>query len=326
MAQKTHQPQVWQIAAGDAGRSYVDVFLTHRVALIGPGDPGPWNSERSDEEFEGGGWVRWFATEVRCGDVMVLRMGRYTVHAIGVVASKYEHLPQFGDVNGWDVRHGRRIHWHKLPERHIFEEPVFGTNPMRLSRIHKDEVLEFVNATSNSLPPDWNSGELPELAPEEEDVDVDELPSDLSAQIRQMQALGGKYRDGSVTSEWPQEAETVAHLVIPLLQSLGWPRENIAVEWSNIDVCVFSTLPREPRNCQILIEAKRLDSPIEKALEQALQYVSHHELTSDVVVTDGLRYRLYLYAAERGYEQVAYANVMRLKNEALRLFERMRTP
>ena len=75
----------------------------------------------------------------------------------------------------------------------------------------------------------------------------------------------------------------------------------------------------------MLIEAKRLDNPIEKALEQASQYVSEHELTADVVVTDGLRYRLYA-ANERGYEQVAYANVTRLKREALQLFWRMKAP
>ena len=325
MTGEADERQIWQIAAGDAGRSYVDVFLNHCVALIGPGDPGPWNPQRSDAEFEGGGWVRWFATDVRCGDKMVLRMGRSTVHAIGLVESKYEHLPQFGDVNGWDVQHGRRVHWHRLSKPHIFEEPVFGTNPMRLSRVHKAEVLEFANTTLNMLPPDWNTGDIPELPPEEEDADLNELPTDLRTRIRRMQALAEKYRDGSVTSEWPQEAEVVAHLVIPLLQSLGWTPENIALEWSNIDICVFSTLPREPKHCRMLIEAKRLHNPIEKALEQASQYASTHELTADIVVTDGLRYRLYA-ANERGYEQVAYANVTRLKRKALQLFLRMKAP
>jgi len=45
-------------------RSYVDVFLNHGVALIGPGDAGSWNPERSDDEFEGG-FVRRFAQDVQ---------------------------------------------------------------------------------------------------------------------------------------------------------------------------------------------------------------------------------------------------------------------
>ena len=41
---------VWQVSSGPLDRSYVDVFLDYGVALIGPGDPGPWDGERSDEE------------------------------------------------------------------------------------------------------------------------------------------------------------------------------------------------------------------------------------------------------------------------------------
>lgn len=44
----------------------------------------------------------------------------------------------------------------------------------------------------------------------------------------------------------------------------------------------------------------------------------------DVVVTDGIRYRL--YAAEQGFAPVAYANLSRLKQPALELFDRLRRP
>ena len=65
---------VWQISAGPASRSYADVFLKHGVALIGPGDAGPWTPERDDDEFEGG-FVRRFASEVAAGDVFLLAHG-----------------------------------------------------------------------------------------------------------------------------------------------------------------------------------------------------------------------------------------------------------
>jgi hypothetical protein len=45
---------VWQISAGPVTRTYADVFLKHGVALIGPGDAGPWTPGRDDDEFEGG--------------------------------------------------------------------------------------------------------------------------------------------------------------------------------------------------------------------------------------------------------------------------------
>src|SRR5271157_3628783 len=50
---------VWQISGGPGSRTYAEIFLRHGVALIGPGDAGPWNSERDDDEFDGG-FVRRF--------------------------------------------------------------------------------------------------------------------------------------------------------------------------------------------------------------------------------------------------------------------------
>ena len=79
----------------------------------------------------------------------------------------------------------------------------------------------------------------------------------------------------------------VAHCVIPFLRALGWPVERIAVKWRNIDVCVFSKLPRIPEHCHYLIEAKRLGAGVEGALEQAIGYVSALGVQCDVVVTDG---------------------------------------
>ena len=127
-----------------------------------------------------------------------------------------------------------------------------------------------------------------------------------------MRELAKGYWGERIDIEWPQEAEVIAHLVVPFLQALGWSAENIAVGWRQTDLCVFSELPRRPETCRIVIEAKRLGTAIESAREQARGYVSSLGTTSDVVLTDGLRYRL--YTAERGYEQIAYANVTRLKS------------
>src|SRR5439155_17129757 len=92
---------VWQISGGPASRSYVDVFLRHGVGLIGPGDAGPWNPEKSDADY-GGRAVRRFATLAREGDILLLRSGNSTVRAVGLVASDYQYLGQFDEVNGWD--------------------------------------------------------------------------------------------------------------------------------------------------------------------------------------------------------------------------------
>ena len=120
------------------------------------------------------------------------------------------------------------------------------------------------------------------------------------------------------------EDELVAHYVIPFLRALGWPVERIAVKWRRIDVTVFSELPRIPRHCRYLIEAKRLGAGVEGALTQAIGYASALGVPCDVVVTDGIRYRM--YEGTDDFAPVAYANLARLKQSSLELFDRMRRP
>src|SRR6478672_8348055 len=96
--------ELWQISAGPASRSYADVFLKYGVALIGPGDAGPWTPDRDDNEFEGG-FVRRFAREIASGDVVLLRTGLATIGALGLVANDYLYANAFDEVNGWDLQH-----------------------------------------------------------------------------------------------------------------------------------------------------------------------------------------------------------------------------
>ena len=312
---------VWQVSAGSSDRSYADKFLKYGVALIGPGDTGPWSADRSDEEFEGG-FVRRFATGMRCGDIVVLRIGRSAIRAVGVVASAYQYLSQFDDVNGWDLQHGRRVRWCPLPEPYDFDRQVFGANPSRLSRVHATDIVDYANRFVRSPPTDWQTNALPTLP--EEEPELETPPTELQEIVDQVRDLLGLYWSEKAFGERPMEDELVAHYVVPFLRALGWPVERIAVKWRNIDVCMFSALPRVPEHCHYLIEAKRLGVGIEGALKQAIGYVSALGVQCDVIVTDGIRYRM--YAASQNFAPVAYANLARLRQSSLELFERMRRP
>ena len=317
------RPRVWQIGAGEANRSYAELFLNHGVALIGPGDPGPWSAERYAEE-DGARFVRSFAKELKEGDIVLLREGRSTIRAIGIVACAYHHLPVLEDVNGWDLQHCRRVRWFDLPDPFDFDEPVFGANPARLSRVNKTEVAERATRFVNSPPTDWQHATLPDLPEEEADLAAEDIPAHLRDMIGAAQDLAGHYWDCAAMTDWPDEAETVAHLVVPFLRALGWPPEKIGVEWRKIDVCVFARLPRAPENVRFVIEAKRLATGLEGALGQARRYLAELEVNRDVIVTDGLRYRM--YDAANDFTPVAYANLRRLKGSARTLFSRMQSP
>ena len=312
---------VWQISGGPISRSYADVFLQHGVALIGPGDAGPWTSERDDEEFEAG-FVRRFASEVAVGNVFLLRTGLATIAAVGIVASEYQYQSAFDDVNGWDLQHARRVRWYRLPSAHAFAGAAFGANPARCSRVWTSEVVDFAQRFIKSPPINWQTGSLPDLPAEQ--PPLDECPSTLQGIVAQAADLVPLFQDRQGFGEQPSEDELIAHFVVPTLRALGWPPENIAVQWRHIDVAVFTALPRTPENCHLVIEAKRLGAGVEGALEQAKGYVAMRGVPLDVIVTDGVRFRM--YAADRSFEPLAYANLVRLKQPASDLFARLQRP
>lgn len=312
----------WQISGGSAARSYAEVFFRHGVGLIGPGDGGPWRAERIDDEF-GGSHVRRFASEVEQDDVFLLRFGTSRIQAVGIVASDYLYLNQFDEVNGWDLQHARRVRWFRLPTEYDFGKPVFGANPWRFSKILHNVILNYVERFLNSPPLDWQMASLPPLPVEEEPLD--EVPVHLQEIVAVAQDLGWNlYLDKQAFGDLPSEDEIIVHLVVPFLRALGWHPEQIAVKWRYTDVALFTSLPRTPANCHLVIEAKQLGAGVEGALRQAIGYVDTLGIQCDVMVTDGVRYRL--YGAETGYSSIAYANLGRLKKSATELFARLKNP
>lgn len=309
---------VWQVGVAHGSRACADVFLKYGVALIGPGDAGEWKPGRHDDEF-GGSSVRWFASEVQLQDVFLLRTGISTICAVGRVASEYLYLHQFDDVCGCDLQHARRVRWFKLPEEYTFKSAVFGASPTRCSRVRNPEVLDYVRRFLSSPPTRWQTAGLRALPPEEPPLeDVPPALQGLVATAKQLIPLTG---DLDRFGEPPSEDELISHFVVPFLRALGWPLELIAVEWRHIDVAVFRALPRTPDNCHLVIEAKRLGAGVEGALEQAKRYVQELGTCRDVVVTDGIRYRM--YSCEKDFKPIAYANLVRLKKSASELFARM---
>jgi len=312
---------IWQISAGPFSRSYADVFLAHGVALVGPGDAGRWTPARGDDEFEGS-YVRRFASEAAAGDVFLLRAALATILAVGLVASDYLYVDAFDDVNGWDLQHARRVRWSRLPEEYRFGGAVFGANPPRFSRVFNADAADFAERFVSSPPTQWQTGLLPELPAE--DPALDRVPVSLQGIVAQAADLVPLLEDRDAFGEAPSEAELIAHFVVPFLRALGWAPERIAVQWRHIDVAVFRRLPRIPENCQLVIEAKRLGAGVEGALAQAKGYVEALELPRDVIVTDGVRYRM--YDAQNAFRPLAYANLARLKQPASELFARMQRP
>jgi hypothetical protein len=214
------------------------------------------------------------------------------------------------------------VRWCPLPEEHVFGNPVFGANPPRCSRVWHPEVLDFADRFLKSPPTYWQTAPLPELPAEE--PPLDEVPAALRGMVALTADLLPLLEDRKAFGDIPCEDELIAHFVVPFLRSLGWPPERIGVKWRRIDVAVFRALPRIAENCLFVIEAKRLGAGVEGALAQAKGYVEALGVSRDVIVTDGIRYRM--YDGQAAFRPLAYANLARLKRPAAELFARLQRP
>jgi len=314
--------KIWQISPpASVVNSIAEFFIRYGVALMWPGDPGRWSPDRYSE-YGVNDWTRWFAETMSVGDAILLRTGQNQIRAVGLVASEYSYEDRFDDVHGFDLQHCRRVRWCRLPHDYDFGESVFTRG--RFSRVRKALVRDYVRDFLASPPTHWQTAPLPSLPPEEPPLADAEVPEALRLVVAEARDLVPIYEDQQSCEAYPAEDELVAHLVVPFLRALGWPPECIAVKWRNIDVTVFSALPRVPDNSLFVIEAKRLGAGVEDALEQAKRYVKDLGVAGDVIVTDGVRYRM--YSGERGYEAIAYANLIRLKRSAVELFDRIKRP
>ena len=180
---------VWQVSGGPVSRFYGEVFLKHGIALIGSGDTGAWSVETMADSRDGE-FVRRFATEVKSGEVILLRKGSSRICAVGLVAGDYEYFNQFDDVNGWDLQHGRRVRWCRLPEEYDFSKPIFGANPTRFSRVWNAEILDYAARFVNSPPTHWQITPFPEGPAEEPSLgEVPDYLREIVAHIHDLRPL-----------------------------------------------------------------------------------------------------------------------------------------
>ena len=311
--------------------SVAEFFIRYGVALLWPGDSGPWVPHYYKDNYALESWVEWFAQSMSDGDAILLRTGPSCIRAVGLVVGEYSYEDRFDDVHGFDLQHCRRVRWSKLPQDYDFGESVFTQG--RFSRVRSETVCQYVSDFLHSPPTRWQTAALPELPAEE--PPLAEVPPVLQGLVASVTDLVPLFINAQAFGEPPSEDEMITHFVVPLLRALGWPPERIAVKWRYVDVAVFRSLPRTPEHCQLVIEAKRLGAGVEEALVQAKGYVKALGRPIDVILTDGIRYRMYacLPAAtgaepedQSYFNPIAYANLARLKRPAAELFARMKRP
>jgi len=276
---------LWQIGAGDTERSYGELCIKFDVMVIGPGEHGPFDEEKYCYLGDIKNSIRRFYHEARKDDVVLLRLGTGQILAVGVIADDEPvWMEEFGDIDGWDLQHVRRVRWFPNTKK-IFPVKTLGGQvrtftsigvPVVRDWIEKLEVLEEVWERPLAI--------LPECSVTLND---DELGYQLF-----LEGLSSEYIDNMTSTlesirrvaTWywnkekrpmgrPSEHETVTYLVIPLLFALGWSHQTAAIEWNGVDIALFERMPSEDATLTCVVEAKSLDRSVFSPLAQV-----YHEI------------------------------------------------
>ena len=322
----------WQVAAGEGARDYSDVFLKYGVILLGSGGPGSFLEH--PERYKGQkGWQRKIVTlanSMKPDDIVILKKGhgaKGRVLAAGRVTGEYEWLEPFDDVEGWDLRHGRRVEWVK-PES---PKPVNGLARGTISRVHKGEPKNAAERLLGKRKPQ----EPEDIPPPANSISEEHLvgslienglrPADAEAVIRaiwHVRRLAGWYlfhgRDLS-------EHEIRTFLIVPILLALGWSEQRIKIEWNHTDISLFSEVFRKgvkPADPRVILESKRMGVGLGHAERQVQLYAKQFPYCNKLVTSTGDRYWLYeknpgeTWDARRMKEEHlrAYMNLFMLKD------------
>ena len=320
---------LWQQASGDTDRNYSDLCLRWDVILNGPGHDGPWpecieslreigTSERKIAD------LKRFCEEIKDEDIVVLRLGTSSILGVGQVVGDYLWSDEFGDIDGWKLQHIRRVRWLRKYEGN---PKKFDSYALKLGDTTQKLDLGAATTWLSSLQvPDGNLNrplvDLP-ASSHLQHVSIYEVSEYLFDQgvasgsiARLLDEIGELIRIAKwyARSSNPSEHETVAYLVVPLLRSLGWTPQRMAIEWNHVDVALFDQLPRNDRSLTVVVEAKKMDASCLSAKSQAMSYANDKPSCHRLIVTDGLRYGVYVRKGA-AFSLYAYMNLTDLRHD-----------
>lgn len=327
----------WQHSGGNGIRNYVDICLKYGVILSGPGYAGYLDDEsilrlKSDgvTQEKINVLIR-FRDSIRVGDFVVLRVGLTNIYGVGIVIGEYEWSNIFSDVDGWDLQHFRRVKW--LMNNN--DASVIKSFPnMKIKRglttqeLNSLEVIEWIKTLDLN---NQNKKELPKLPQESvSEVSIEEISDYLFSKGvsgTTVRNLIETLSDLHMIAKWykkvenPSEFETQSYLIIPLLRVLGWTPQKMAIEYSvaesgdkqRIDIAIFGKLPRDSKNLIVIVEAKKIGDSCLTAYTQAAKYAKSYKLCNRLIVSDGLRYGIFV-KNDTGFSLSAYMNLTSFKD------------
>lgn len=325
---------IWQIATGESGRDYRELFFNHDIMILGPSHLGDaleneyWDGKSNSTLNQ----VYNFAHYPQPGDKVIMRFYNEVI-GIGQIPfdadNNYSFNKSFKYVYGWDLCHTRRVIWadnYKLGElanvfRHAKQKPSF-------TRSHEKHIVEMVQSVDSKYF-DRPLKELPKIDYDEYSEDQlgielfqkgisNKNVGDILLALKQAGRLCNWYWSKDSSGRYPSENEVISHILLPLFLGLGWSHQQIAIEWNRVDIAFFKSTPTTSDNCVMVLEAKGLGTALSDVLKQPIYYVEKLNLinTKYIITTDGAN--IFVYQKEAGLwnpNPVGYIAVTSLQKE-----------
>ncbi len=309
---------VWQVAAGDGSRDYADIFMKFGIILVGPGSEGNYFDNKAvyndPQHWAYRPFIFTIAEQLEKNHLVILKKPsgqQWEILAVGIVDSDYIHSETFGDVDGWDLQHCRKIKWKEPLSKTIISGLRRGT----LFGVNNQTALDEAKRT-------WSTGKevtsIPIPNPVKE-ITVDDLIDSIMERglpVSNSENIANTIWKLRRIAKWYSahgsdvgEHEIRTFLIVPLLTSLGWAEQKIKIEWNNIDVVFFDKPYSDNSKPVLIIESKRLWDGLLYAPDQAKQYAQKYPSCDLFIVSDGIRYKL--YSKEKGqWNYHSYMNLM----------------
>lgn len=317
----------WQQGGGNGNRNYIKVCIDFEVILNGPGYAGPFNEETIKILLSNGSSKQCiadrkrFCYKMKPGDVVALKIGLQKVYAVGVIVGDYEWSDLFSDVDGWNIQHVRRVKWLWVTDKDSSGEYIpkdFKRNVLKQGTslpLSSTDILDWIKSLNLDFTKKYTVKSLP-LA-EDNHINISEIAEYLYSKgtsTNAIERLTDVIDDLQMIAQWYKsigsisEFETEVYLIVPLLRALGWTPQKMAVEWKNLDIAIFNKLPRSAESLIAVVEAKKKGDSCLRAYSQAYRYAKDKVNCNRLIVSDGLRYGVFI---KNGTDYIlhAYMNI-----------------
>jgi hypothetical protein len=321
---------VYQIACGEPGRDYREIFFDNDVMILGPSHKGDAknntydSSKPNSQEYQ----VNSFCTSPKPGDFIILRFA-HEIIGLGRIPegenNQYTFQKIFGNVYGWDLNHCRRVMWYKDINldsiRNVYadvkQKPSFSGD-------YNENIKSFLESLDHQI---YNR----ELNPiknidssiyTDEELGIELFKAGISNNniilinqaIKQANRLLKWYWSGENSSgRYPTENEVISHIVLPFFLALGWSHQQIAIEWNKVDGAFFLKTPTNNENCIMIMEAKGLSKALNDVLSQPLSYIQNLNLVNvkKILVTNGHILLIYKKESDRPIGYIDFSSIQK---------------